>query len=428
MSEPALPVDEAQIRALVDAAERSFAGGQPEEADRLMGLASGIAPDHPLVLGTQGAHALRRGNAERARPLLERAIDKDPSNPRPYLNLASSLRALGDADGEMKALETALTLDPYFTLALFQKASLLEQLGRPKESARAFNAALSSIPPNSQLPASLQPVIERAQRAVRKQRDELEALLNERLRDLRQELSGQPQDRVNDCLAALLGRKKLYVQQPTFMHFPRVPAIEFYDRNQFAWLPQLESATDSIRKEALALAERAREKFNPYVNHAPGAPLNQWRELNNSRRWSALFLYQDGRPVEDNRAACPETTEVLEKIPLARVPGRAPAAFFSLLEPRTRIPPHTGVTNTRLTVHLPLVIPGGCGFRVGSEVREWKPGSAWVFDDTIEHEAWNDSAEDRIILIFDIWNPFLSEAERRLICKATAAISEYYTS
>ncbi len=428
MTESALPVDDAQVRALVDAAERSFAENQLEEADRLVGLASSIAPDHPLVLGTRGAHALRRGNAAQAMPLLQRAVEKDPSNPRPYLNLASSLRALGNAEGEMKALETALTLDPYFTLALLQKASLLEQLGKTRESAGAYHAALSSIPPNSPVPASLQPVIERAQQAVRKQRDDLEALLNDRLRDLRRELGDQPQDRVNDCLAALLGRKKLYVQQPTFMHFPRVPAIEFYDRDQFPWLLQLESATESIREEALALADKARERFNPYVNHTPGAPLNQWRELNNSRRWSALFLYQDGHPVEQNRSACPETTNILEKMPLARVPQRAPAAFFSLLEPRTRIPPHTGVTNTRLIVHLPLVIPAGCGFRVGSDVREWKAGSAWVFDDTIEHEAWNDSGEDRIILIFDIWNPFMSEAERMLICKATDAITEYYAS
>jgi aspartyl/asparaginyl beta-hydroxylase (cupin superfamily) len=89
--------------------------------------------------------------------------------------------------------------------------------------------------------------------------------------------------------------------------------------------------------------------------------------------------------------------------------------MFSILEPRTRIPPHTGTSNVRLTVHLPLVVPPGCGFRVGAETREWREGEAWAFDDTIEHEAWNDSDQPRAILIIDAWNPLLTEAEREFV-------------
>jgi len=108
------------------------------------------------------------------------------------------------------------------------------------------------------------------------------------------------------------------------------------------------------------------------------------------------------------------------------VPEHGPTAFFSILDAHTHIPPHTGVTNTRLTVHLPLVLPGQCTFRVGDDKREWRLGEAWVFDDTIEHEAWNDSDVPRAILIFDIWNPYLTGAERALVRAATAAIGEYY--
>jgi aspartyl/asparaginyl beta-hydroxylase (cupin superfamily) len=88
--------------------------------------------------------------------------------------------------------------------------------------------------------------------------------------------------------------------------------------------------------------------------------------------------------------------------------------MFSILQPRTRIPPHTGSSNIRTTIHLPLVVPPGCGFRVGAETREWVEGEAWAFDDTIEHEAWNDSDQVRAILILDGWNPFLTEAEREV--------------
>ena len=102
-------------------------------------------------------------------------------------------------------------------------------------------------------------------------------------------------------------------------------------------------------------------------------------------------------------------------------PGRTPSAMFSLLKPNTRIPAHVGVSNARLVTHLPLIVPEGCGFRVGNETRQWVPGKAWVFDDTIEHEAWNDSDQLRVVLIFDIWHPDLSPAERAMITALTAA-------
>jgi len=133
-----------------------------------------------------------------------------------------------------------------------------------------------------------------------------------------------------------------------------------------------------------------------------------------------------GERVEDHLARCPRTAAALEAAPRVDIPGRGPTAFFSILEPRTTIPAHHGVTNTRLIVHLPLVVPPGCRFRVGSDTREWQTGEAWVFDDTIEHEAVNDSDAPRAILIFDIWHPELTMLERELIREATAALGEYY--
>ena len=166
--------------------------------------------------------------------------------------------------------------------------------------------------------------------------------------------------------------------------------------------------------------------LEPYVAYPDGVPLDQWKELNRSRRWSAYFLWKEGVPRAEHLARCPRTAAVLARAPLCDVPGHAPTAFFSILDAHTHIPPHTGVTNTRLTVHLPLIVPGGCTFRVGSERREWSVGRAWVFDDTIEHEAWNGADAPRAILIFDIWNPYLSEAERAIVRAATEAVGDYY--
>ena len=103
------------------------------------------------------------------------------------------------------------------------------------------------------------------------------------------------------------------------------------------------------------------------------------------------------------------------------MPGASPNAMFSLLAPRTRIPPHTGVANTRLVCHLPLIVPADCGFRCGETIREWRVGEAFVFDDTIEHEAWNDSDQLRVVLIIDLWAPALGRRERDAVAAVIGA-------
>jgi aspartyl/asparaginyl beta-hydroxylase (cupin superfamily) len=210
------------------------------------------------------------------------------------------------------------------------------------------------------------------------------------------------------------------------MHFPKLPALEFYPREMFPWLASLEAAAAKVRGEFERVFIEDQNRLEPYIAYPDGVPLDQWRDLNRSRRWSAFFLWRDGNPVEANLARCPHTAELLARMPMHDVPRHAPTAFFSILDARTQIPAHTGVTNTRVIVHLPLVLPGQCRFRVGSETREWRSGEAWVFDDTIEHEAWNDSDSPRAILIFDVWNPFIDEAERALIRETMPAIADYY--
>ena len=131
---------------------------------------------------------------------------------------------------------------------------------------------------------------------------------------------------------------------------------------------QVKNRLAGIRDEFLEILE-AEEGFTPYITYPPDVPLNQWAELNNSPRWSAFHLYKMGKLVEENAAKCPKTMKALEGAPQPDQPGRTPAAMFSLLKPRTRIPPHTGVTNVRLVTHLPLIVPEGCGFRVGNDTR-----------------------------------------------------------
>jgi aspartate beta-hydroxylase len=233
-------------------------------------------------------------------------------------------------------------------------------------------------------------------------------------------------ERADHGLAAFLGARRIYHPQPTFLHIPKLPAYEFYAREQFAWLAEFEAATDEIRAECERALREDAAGVVPYIDYPDELPLDQWAELNKSRRWSAFFLWRDGVRVDAHADRCPRTAGLLARAPTADVRGYAPTAFFSILDRKSHIPPHCGVTNARLIVHLPLVVPPNCRFRVGSQTREWREGEAWVFDDTIEHEAWNDSEIPRAILIFDTWHPALSAGEREMIRTAVPAIKDYY--
>nr|WP_246408392.1 aspartyl/asparaginyl beta-hydroxylase domain-containing protein [Parvularcula dongshanensis] len=206
-----------------------------------------------------------------------------------------------------------------------------------------------------------------------------------------------------------------------------MPARQFYDAAAFPWAQALEARTDAIRREALAALSR-RGSFEPYLNATAERAQNEHHAMAGNEDWGAFYLWRDGELVEENAARCPETMAALGDVPLTRVPGRLPSVLFSLLRPGAHIPPHTGFVNTRLICHLPLVVPAGCAFRVGNEVREWREGELMIFDDTIEHEAWNRSASDRLVLLFDVWQPALSETERRQVSALLAAISAYGTS
>jgi aspartyl/asparaginyl beta-hydroxylase (cupin superfamily) len=243
---------------------------------------------------------------------------------------------------------------------------------------------------------------------------------------VRSQHAAADQQRFDACRDVYLRKRRVYHAQPKQILFPYLPAIEFFRREDFPWLDVLEAATEAITAEALAALAGDRAGFKPYVDFPPGTPIDEWASLNRSLKWSVYPLWHDGEQIPDHVQQCPRTAAVLAQLPLCDIPHYAPGAFFSVLTPHTRLPPHSGTTNTRSIVHLPLLIPEGCGFRVGANVRTWKKGSAWVFDDSIEHEAWNDSDETRIILIFDIWNPLLSAAERDLVRALTVGIGHYY--
>ena len=423
-------IDETQIRTLLERADRASAMAEHQEAARWLAQAQALAPDHPLVLNSVGLAALNTGNAAAARDLFEAAIAKDDTKTSLWLNLATTCRRLSLRTEEMEALDAALALDPRYTLALLQKGSLLELDGNTRQAARLYGRALATLAAGTQLPDSLRPAIDRAIHIVRNNDRTLSDYLAEHLREARAQHAGEPQERFDRALELLVGRRGAYHPQPTFLYFPHLPSYEFYPREDFPWLHEVEQNTNAIRAEfERVLADDAGKTMSHSVDDS-SMGLERWQALltRATRPWSAFYFWQEGKCMDDNLARCPRTAELLSRVPVARLPHAAPTAFYSVLDARARTRPHHGVTNARLIVHLPLVAPPDCRLRVGSEVRQWQAGSAWVHDDTIENESINQSDRPNVLLIFDVWNPYLSDAERELLTAATQAFGDYYAA
>ncbi len=421
----AVAPEHATVLRMIQAAKAAGAAGRSGEADELLVRAAQLAPDHPAVLNELGLRMMERGEALKARELFQRATSADPNHPALWSNLASSLHALRLPQEEIKAIERALALEPRHLTALLQKGTLIEERGDARSAARLYRQVLATVPPEVTPPDALAAALAHAREAVGRDDAALAGAIEERLAALRESAGGRCR-RVDRCIDLLTGKRSRYAPQPTFLYVPELPALEFFERAEFPWLDAIEAATEEIRADLAQVLASDQSGLQPYVAYGEGVPLDQWRDLNKSRRWSAYFLWNEGVAQSEHVARCPRTAEVLTKAPLCDVADHGPNVFFSILDARTRIPPHTGVTNARLTVHLPLIVPPGCGFRVGSDTREWIPGKAWVFDDTIEHEAWNESNTPRAILIFDIWHPHLSEDERSQVRATIEAVASYY--
>lgn len=414
----------AEINALEAEAIRSMQAGREQEALGFWGRIFAIDPNHGRTLATIGQHAFRKGDLRSARAAFQRAVDTDGKNPQQWISLALVCQKLNDEESEAYAIKRALTVDPSDLLALILRANLLERQGKTHKAANAYGAVAAVSPSLDRLTPDLRPAVEHAISYRDNYDKEFGAFMDQYLEAHYRAFVGEKLDRFSDSVDIMVGRKRRYESQSMMYHYPRLTPIEFFDRSEFPWLDPIEAATEEIREEFLQILNEE-EGFTPYITYAADVPLNQWAELNNSPNWSAFHLYKMGEIVPANAVMCPKTMALIDGAPKPDQPGRTPAAMFSLLKPKTRIPPHTGVSNVRLVTHVPLIIPERCGFRVGNETRQWQPGKAWVFDDTIEHEAWNDSDKLRVVLIFDIWHPHLTQAERAMITAMTVGMNAF---
>ncbi len=167
------------------------------------------------------------------------------------------------------------------------------------------------------------------------------------------------------------------------------------DPCDFAWTAMLREDWQAIRDEATAVALRG-EASPSLATISP-----DHRRIAEVDKWRSFFLWGYGYPIEDNIACCPTTKRVVEAIPGLN------SAFFSILAPGTHIPPHRGVTKGLITCHLGLIVPrdGDVRMRVNDQIVRWAEGETLVFDDTYNHEVWNDTDGTRVVLLVQFERP-----------------------
>jgi aspartyl/asparaginyl beta-hydroxylase (cupin superfamily) len=365
--------------------------------------------------------AAAAGDLQRAIELLEQASQDQPGQPEIWLKLAALRRASRQPAKALEAVNRALALAEFDFMALTMRAMLLEKL-RPADAGEAWAHALAQRPAGD-LPPQMREVVTQGEQIRDRWIAEREARLAATTGNLVARANEEEASRISRFRSNVLRKTRPYHSEPTHFAFPGLAEREFHPRSEHPWLGQLEAATEAISAELDAVMSAERAELVPYIQYADHEAMAQWRSLNRNPDWTAIHLIQNGKVIEANARHCPRTMALIEQFPQPDIPSAGPNAMFSLLAPHTSIPPHVGVNNSRLVCHLPLVIPEGCWFRVGAETRFWEKGNAFVFDDTIEHEAANPSDQLRVVFIFDVWHPGLSEVERDAVRQVIASES-----
>lgn len=351
----------------------------------------------------QGIAALSGGDAVRAATLLEAALAEAPGDAGAAYALAVAYRALADPRARDGAA-AALRLAPGAPQPLVLVADLLAEAGETGAAARHYAAAVRAAGDPARLSPGLRADIARAAAAAAAHAGAKAAALEATLDQGGFDRATAP-PRFTRALDILTGRARPYPQAPQRFLYPGLPATEWHEPG--SWAAAVEEAAPAIRAE---LATAIDAPFAPYVEADAIRPGAGDGGMAGNAGWSALYLVREGARAP-LASRFPATMAALAGVPLHDAAG-TPSVLFSRLAPGARIPPHTGFVNTRLIAHLALTVPDGPWLRVGNDARPWTRDRVSLFDDTIEHEAANPSSQERTVLIFDVWRPDLSDAER----------------
>jgi len=383
-----------------------------------------LSPESIEAVAQAATRAFRERRFNDAAAGYERCVAMNPKAPAFHFNLGTAREFGGDLPGAIKAYLSAWNLDPSDgRLALFAGAALAAA-GRREDAAILFSLGDDVDPAVRQAkdrPDFDSEIRRRSETADRVMRELFTNLHEDAVAEFERHLpdsgDGPPPDlsRVRRAIWALTHARpfsyRAKKQQPTLLYMPDLPATPIFARERLPWAGAVEAATEAVREEYVE-ALRQGAAMSPYVDPKTRAPI--WHALRGNMDWSSLHLYKMAQetPLAQH---FPRTLEALAGAEIVRIDGKPVELFFSRLRPGTHIPPHFGGSNNRITIHLPLIVPGECSIRVGDEFHAWREGELFAFDDSFEHEAWNHADSDRVVLIFESPHPDLSAVERQCV-------------
>jgi aspartate beta-hydroxylase len=414
----------------VEQAQLLLREGRIAEAERAFAAILAQEPDHVQALNVMALVALRSADFSSALALIERARRADAQNPLTLHNHGRILDAAGRYDEAAAAQRAALKVAPNLYAARLYLGRALERSGEPHQAIVAYARALQDAQAEGRwlneasTPAGVRPLVEHAALQVKQGRRAtiarlLEPLIGTYGRDAMQRVDKSLRVYFNEETAVLPESG----QRPSFFHFPDIPVSSYLARELFPWIDSFEAETFEIRRELLSLLPGSDGREPVFGSTALEA--DHLRGLKQSPTWNGYYFYRHGERRNDNCDRCSRTAAALDSLPLCRIHGHGPEVLFSVFTAGTHLLPHRGVTNVRVVAHLPLIVPENCQLVVGGKPHRWQEGRVVVFDDTYEHEAWNRSGETRVVLIFDLWSPYLSEAERAALAVVIENIGDF---
>ncbi len=391
--------------------------GQVQVAERLCRQVLSEDPESVFCLSFLANQAFSRGALDESEQWLRRVLLLRSEAIAPWWNLgliwqrrgepgkaaACFLMAVKNAPQPEANIEPALDL----ALALVSVDRLLAV--RWMSWLYSNNPSVAQLPHMKGAPPNLQRLAAKAGMTLARDR------FDRQWRCAESHLRGDPNQgrRVMQFLRYFHGLESIEwahpLQRPSYHFFPGLRAQPFYALDA-PWERVLKSKWREIAREKDRLLTQE-HVLKPYVSEqTPDDP--DWKKLEHNLTWTSAHLIKGGVIDDAVAAACPVTMEAVQALPLARMRDHAPEAFFSILRPGTYIPPHYGLSNLKLTVHLGLDIPSDCAIKVGQDLGGWRPGEVLIFDDSFHHSAWNHSRKDRAVLITEVWHPDLHETEQ----------------
>ncbi len=339
---------------------------------------------------------------------------------------AFSLEASGNLNSAIKGYQDALLLNRNNPAPYLYLGYALAKRGDANHSNQVYSLAADISPNtinawrNEQVSSDIRERSKHADESLRKHFSELHRKV---VNSYKAEFPDAMVDRIYEAIWCATHDSEINYnradQNPHLFYVPDLEPAAVFNASDYEWCGKLETAFETIKYEFLSLWNDPEISGVPYIDSASQLD-ESWQPLIGSDNWTSLHLYKGTDSFQNIIDKVPNTHRALQDVPLLCTKGVPREIVFSVLKEQQHIPPHFGLANTDMTVHLPLLNLEDCAIKVCDGVYPWEEGKLFLFDDSFIHESWNKGADTRVNLLFAAWHPDLTEHERNAITRSFA--------